>query len=592
MIKVKKLKPYESITELMPGQAYLAKKEGNMISLNKNIRVRLSENQQIDEENFPVKITKIVPPDIVEGKIVTGDYEIEDTGKSINQFTMQDIGKKETLYTKVTEITQTSGPTLFSLFDGTGTITAKSFAGPGARAFPEIEKSDAIKANVMLKEREGNIEAELLSYSKLVDKHKDCLLRKIDRKVTEAAKPASVEFLSQNPVLEKLKPYFMSVATEIKKAIVESRPIILRHHADCDGYTGAVALERAILPLIMEHHNDEKARWRYYKRAPCKAPFYEYTDATKDLAFAVEDMEKFGQKEPLILLVDNGSTDEDILGIRKVKIYNARVVVVDHHNPGQVTDGRVAVDNYVDAHVNPHLVGGNSYLTAGMLSVELARFLNNKVENIGFLAALAGFGDKVPLEEFSDYLKIAQNSGLSQDFMIKLAEVIDFEAHYIRFIESRGIVDDLLGNNLEKQQQLVGLLYEDIQKKRQQQLKTVIHYSNLENNGRFHIATVDIAKVTHRGDYPASGKSLGLLHDYLKQKHGEVITLGYGPDFITMRITENVSFDVNQVINSIKQSLPHAFADGGGHEHAGTVRFVEAAREEIIDFIKNYIKEI
>ena len=61
-------------------------------------------------------------------------------------------------------------------------------------------------------------------------------------------------------------------------------------------------------------------------------------------------MERHGQKLPLLVLLDNGSTEEDILAIMQVKIYGIEVVVIDHHFPGEVTDGRVAVDEYVDTH--------------------------------------------------------------------------------------------------------------------------------------------------------------------------------------------------------------------------------------------------
>lgn len=41
----------------------------------------------------------------------------------------------------------------------------------------------------------------------------------------------------------------------------------------------------------------------------------------------------------------------------KTKVYDLETVVVDHHYPGEVVDGKVIVDDYVDVHVNPYLVG-------------------------------------------------------------------------------------------------------------------------------------------------------------------------------------------------------------------------------------------
>ena len=63
------------------------------------------------------------------------------------------------------------------------------------------------------------------------------------------------------------------------------------------------------------------------------------------------------------------------------------------------------------AHVNPFLVGenGSSY-SAGMLCVEIARFINKDVENITQIAALAGLADKIDLcnkEDLNKYIEIA-----------------------------------------------------------------------------------------------------------------------------------------------------------------------------------------
>ena len=112
-----------------------------------------------------------------------------------------------------------------------------------------------------------------------------------------------------------------------------------------------------MIPLLQEINPANDAEWHYFKRSPSKAPFYEIEDVVKDLSFALEDFERHGQKLPLIVLLDNGSTEEDLLALLKVKIYDLEVVVVDHHYPGELIDGKVVVDDYVDVHVNPYLEG-------------------------------------------------------------------------------------------------------------------------------------------------------------------------------------------------------------------------------------------
>ena len=95
-------------------------------------------------------------------------------------------------------------------------------------------------------------------------------------------------------------------------------------------------MEKAVIPLLKEFNPDNDAEYHYFKRSPSKAPFYELEDVVKDLSFALEDFERHGQKLPLIVLLDNGSTEEDIVALMQAKIYDIEIVVIDHHFPGEL----------------------------------------------------------------------------------------------------------------------------------------------------------------------------------------------------------------------------------------------------------------
>ncbi|RJS73082.1 hypothetical protein CW696_01920 [ANME-2 cluster archaeon] len=41
---------------------------------------------------------------------------------------------------------------------------------------------------------------------------------------------------------------------------------------------------------------------------------------------------------PLLVIVDNGSTEEDLPAFKQTSIYGIDVVVVDHHHPDAVVD--------------------------------------------------------------------------------------------------------------------------------------------------------------------------------------------------------------------------------------------------------------
>jgi RecJ-like exonuclease len=175
----------------------------------------------------------------------------------------------------------------------------------------------------------------------------------------------------------------------IRKAVFSAQPIILRHHADADGICSAVAIEQAVTALIRESGGDFDADYFLFKRAPSKAPFYEIEDITRDLDFALKDHIRYGQKLPLILLTDNGSTEEDLPSLKMAKVYGLSLVVIDHHHPDEI------VDQYLAAHVNPYHVEGDFGITAGMLGTEVARLINPRVEQyIRHIPAIAGFGDR------------------------------------------------------------------------------------------------------------------------------------------------------------------------------------------------------
>lgn len=506
----------------------------------------------------------------------------------IQNITKESVGQTIDIKGKIENIIQTTGPTLFVVFDGTGTITAKCFAGAGQRALEDIQQGDVVSFKVEIREHRNELEAEVKEHKKLPV---DDFNKLIQERIEKLAKPFEPDFTIQSEILEKLRPKILKVAFEIKKAIVEGRPILMRHHADCDGYCGGISLERAILPLI-QGNNTEKDAWKLYKRSPSKAPYYEYSDVTKDLSYALEDMSKFGLKEPLVLLVDNGSTHEDLLSIKKMRIYGAKIVVVDHHYPGAVKDEKSEIDEYVCAHVNPYLVGGDSNLCAGMLGVEIARFINDKTQNIDFLGGLAGVADRTKGKEFEQYLEIAQKEGYSKELLHDIAESIDFEAYYLRFLEARGLVNDLLGKDKKKQQQLVELIMDDIKERKEKQLYSAKHYAKITQVNQIKFVEVEATKITNRGEFPAVGKTVGMLHDEILKENNKVVTVGYGEDFITIRISDDVKLNINEIVVNIQKEKPHSFVDGGGHEHAGTLKFLPAALNEIKEYFLEEIKKL
>src|SRR5690606_2435135 len=203
----------------------------------------------------------------------------------------------------------------------------------------------------------------------LAGEEAEAVRERIDRALESRAEPPDIPFLVASDVLEKLRPEMRKVAKVIRQAVFSSQPILLRHHADADGICSGVAIEQAVVSLIRESGGDFDADYFLFKRAPSKAPFYEIEDITRDLDFATKDHARYGQKLPLVLLTDNGSTEEDLPSLKMAQIYEIPIVVVDHHHPDEI------VDQYLVGHVNPYHVGGEYGITAGMLGTEVARLI-------------------------------------------------------------------------------------------------------------------------------------------------------------------------------------------------------------------------
>ncbi|MGV8143694.1 MAG: OB-fold nucleic acid binding domain-containing protein [Methanothermobacter sp.] len=510
----------------------------------------------------------------------------------IGDITTKSMGKTVLLVGEIIQIQQTSGPTIFTISDETGTTWAAAFDEPGIRVYPHLNIGNIVEVIGEVSLHSGKIQIESESLEHLHGPESQEARKRIIEAIDKKAEPETTELLIESEILSSLREPLHDAAKAIRRAILDGRSILVRHHADADGICAGVAIEKAVIPLLKEVNNSNDAEWHFFKRAPSKAPFYELEDVVKDLSFALEDLERHGQKLPLLVLTDNGSTEEDILALMKVKIYDIEVVVIDHHYPGEVHDGKVAVDEYVDVHVNPYLVGGDSNLTAGALAVELAKMINPEItDRLLHFPGIAVVGDHARGEEVDKYMQIAADKGYERDDLEKIATCIDFEAFYLRFMNGRGIIDTILGlGNREKHQKLVDTLYKECQRRVEWQLKAALpNLKTQELSNGIIFSVLDVEKYAHKFTFPAPGKTCGYVHDQIVQKYGEeqpIITLAYGPDFGVIRATDAVNelfgFNLNTIILKLMEEIPAAGVDGGGHECAGSLKFVEGLSKEVL----------
>lgn len=596
--------------KLYKGKITRIEKYGAFVTLNNNVwgLMRGDVSDYKVGEEIIVFITAIKSR---EGKIdfapaYVDKYKLKKLTKSIPRTLIAKLDEKKGKIVRidgeVQQVQQTSGPTIFMISDESGISEIAAFDKAGERAYPDIDVGDAVQVIGEVNEHGGKTQIESSSMTKLSEENTRKLLKLIDDALNKKAMPKDVDFLVKSDILNRLRPKMYEAAQKIRRAILDGRTILLRHHNDADGICSGVAMEKAIVPLIEKANPSNDAQYYYFKRSPSKAPFYELEDVVKDLSFALEDQERHGQKLPLIVLLDNGSTEEDIVALMQAKIYDIEVVVIDHHSPGELLtkeerDGEiygatVAVDEYVDTHVNPYLVGGDSLLTAGALATEVAHIINPDVkELIKHLPAVAALGDRAECGEVYQYLQLASEKGFEKEHLAKVAECVDFEAYFLRFMNGRGIMDTILAvDNFDKHEKMIDALYKEYQKRVDTQLKAAlpnIKKTQLDNG--IYLNLIDVEKFAHKFTFPAPGKTCGFVHDHVIHELGEdkpIVTLGHGPDFGVFRATDAVNeqygFNVNEIVSTMIERVPSAGIDGGGHECAGSIKYIEGLGEEVL----------
>ena len=492
---------------------------------------------------------------------------------------------------QVNRIIQTGGPTIFFVSDGTGNLSIKGFIKPGERAFPEIEEGANIQATVEIGEFKGELEGEIRSIRKLTETEETDLKNTIRNVELERAKVNDIGFLVESKILHKLKKRFLEAAVQIKLAIIQNRPIIVRHHNDCDGYSSGFALERAIVPLIIKQHNTLKAPWEFFLRAPCQAPFYEIEDSIRDTANSLRNVAKFSNKMPLIIIADNGSCEEDLMAIKQGKIHGAEFIVVDHHG----FDNDI-ISSEVLAHINPFLVGeSGSKMSAGMLCVELARFINNDVENIIQIAAMSGYADRIDFankELMGKYLKLANKEGYTKELLSEISLVIEYVSSKVRFMEVREYIEVLFGQPRDKQKELVALMAPYIRELDRKGLAIGKIGAVQEKLGNITLQSIEIEKsFPGFGFFPKPGRAVGLIHDNYQKESGQkaVVTVGIMNTAVTIRATNEANFSVHDLKKYLDKKLPNAFIEGGGHKNAGSLNFLPCKKDEVVKFFKEFL---
>ena len=493
---------------------------------------------------------------------------------------------------KITDIYKTSGPLVFRIFDGSE-IRAVVF-NP-IEDFYSLKLGDFVRFYGTLSVRRENVELQIGRFERLNEEELTSVNQSIEAMFLDKIKRDAPDFLVISEVYKKMEEQFLLAMSSIKKAVLQERMIIIRHHNDCDGITAGVSLEKA----ISSYAGKEKKKDCRIFRKPCTAPYYDLEDALKDIDLHFT----FSKKKPLLIIADNGSTDSDLQGILRAKVYDFEIGVIDHHPPTKKDNGEYLIDEYVSFHINPHIYSGDSNLCTGMLAHELSRMIDAEVDSYAIhLPALAGIGDKSKGSEMDQYLEI---SPFKRDELEKIKLALDHESYYLRRFSINNYIDDImmLGDK-ERGNKLISYVFEEIEKKRSSQwnlIKQHLDIKNLADN--FELITIDIEKFIFRGEFPSPGRTLGFIHNKyiwdneINEDERAIISLGIAEDYIVFRATNKakaIGFDLNDIIKQLKDKYLEE-VQGGGHPGAGTIRFVPFLKDEVkrksLEYIERIVKK-
>ena len=494
-----------------------------------------------------------------------------------------ETGEEATVEGEIVQIKQTGGPTVLRVRDATGVVACAAFEEAGVRAYPDLRLDDVVRVTGLVGDHDGGRQVEVDDVTRLEGEVATEVRERVEAAVAERADPAEVDPLVEWPAFEPIREDLREVARLLRRTVLEGRPIRVRHHADGDGMCAALPVQLALENFVREVNADEDAARHLFKRLPSKAPFYEMEDVTRDLNFALEGRERHGQKLPFLLMLDNGSTEEDVPAYRNLAHYDVPIAVVDHHHPDPE-----AVGPLLDAHVNPYLHGEDYRITTGMMCVELARMVDPSITaELRHVPAVAGLSDRSAANAMDDYLALADEAGYDRDDLEAVGEALDYAAHWLRYSEGHPLVADVLNvdcDDRERHEELVAFLADRAERDADRQVEAVephVDHERLASGA--HLYRVDLDEHAYRFTYPAPGKTTGKLHDRKVAEHGEpVVTVGYGPDFAVLR-SDGVRLDIPRMVEELVEELPEAGVSGGGHLVVGSIKFVPGRREETLD---------
>ncbi|MFD1633784.1 DHH family phosphoesterase [Haloplanus ruber] len=478
------------------------------------------------------------------------------------------VGETVRLEGEIVGVRQTSGPTVFEIRDGTGVVDCAAFVEAGVRAYPDAEVGNAVRLDGEVERRYDELQVETEELTVLTDDEAAAVEERLADALTAEARPDEVATLIEHDAVDAVAESLQDAAETIRRAVLESRPVVVRHAATADGYVAGAAIERAVLPLIREEHAAADAEYHYFTRRPLEGSVYDMDDATNDVTRMLQDRDRHDEKLPLVLLVGTGSTVESSDGLGLLGIYGSRRVVVD----AEVADAAVADD--CDAIVNPGLAGAAAAdLSTGALAATLAATVNPTVrDDVSHLPAISYWADAP--ESARD---LATEAGYDADRTRELREAIALEAYYQSYEDKRELITDLLFDDAGG---LAGHISEQFRQKLDTEVDTATANLDRRETDGVTVDVLDTDAYTHRFDFPPTSLLLDELHR--RRDDDARLIVGVGTDELYLRS------DADLDLRGVAGDAADREADAGiaaASVRDGRLEFLSGRRDAAVDAV-------
>jgi len=491
---------------------------------------------------------------------VKSESDDEPDPERVTVETLEDrTGETVRLEGVIASVRQTSGPTVFELRDETGTVDCAAFVEAGVRAYPEIEEDDGVRLDGEVRRRRGEIQMETDAIEGLDDDDHDAVETRMEAALDDRARPETIEPIAADPEIDAIVDDIEAVATEIRRAVIESRPIVVRHDATTDGYVAGAAIERAVLPLIEAEHGTADSVYHYFDRRPLEDGVYDMNDATKDVTRMLGDRDRHDEQIPLFVFAAAGSTAASVDGLDLLDIYDAPRIVLD----GRAVDDAVVdrIDSLVTAETR----------TVTTVASTLAAAINDGVRGDLLHLPAVSYWTDAP----NPYAELAAEAGIDAEAAKQLREAIALEAFYQSYEDKRELIIDLL---FEKRTGLAAQVSEQFVSKLDDELDTAV--PNLEEReiDGVTVTVLDTDAYTHRYDFPPTR----LLLDELGRRLDSAAVIGVGTDELHARA--DAELDVEAIVAELETAVPDAGVSNPGAREP-KIEFLAGERDAVIEAV-------